>query len=343
MLLLLVGLPIRQADAQKKLIYHHVATDRYKVAANARYIDSLPFDGITVNSAASHQLMRPGTAVGYSAVYNALAPVRASLTRVTENFAVVFARKPADFFESWERCIQNFRSFARAARDAGMKGILFDNEEYFGGVWTYPSDVKHKSYSLEMYRRQARLRGQQIMAAMKAEWPGVQVMHLHGPYQSEARTPSHVTMGQTWRNHNDLSGSFFVGMLQEVDPARPARVIDGGEVYQYRTAADFQRSYHWRKTQQAALTPNPLIPSVVARRWAASSAIAFGVYDLPWKAGYPMSPSIMRATLTNALTRSDRYVWYYTDDDGPRDYLVPGRVGADWLQAIRSARAAVAR
>ena len=67
-------------------------------------------------------------------------------------------------------------------------------------------------------------------------------------------------------------------------------------------------------------------------------SIAFGVYDLQWIPAYPMTPAIMRTTLENALRRTDRYVWYFTEGD---DWWGgANKPPADYVQAIRDARAA---
>ena len=59
--------------------------------------------------------------------------------------------------------------------------------------------------------------------------------------------------------------------------------------------------------------------------------ISFGVYNQQWKPNYPMDPLIMRTTLFNALSVTDKYVWYYTQED---DWLVPGQMPETWIDIV---------
>jgi hypothetical protein len=64
--------------------------------------------------------------------------------------------------------------------------------------------------------------------------------------------------------------------------------------------------------------------------------ISFGVYNLTWPTPQDeMNPEIMQTRLENALRWTDKYVWYYTEDD---DWLIPGKMPEAWLEAVRAAR-----
>ena len=89
-------------------------------------------------------------------------------------------------------------------------------------------------------------------------------------------------------------------------------MIDGGELYQYRTPTDFFNSYRWRKTLQPNLSPNTLIPSSLAKIWPSYSNISFGMYDQQWVTGFPVDPTIWQTTITNALRQTDYIAWTYT-------------------------------
>jgi hypothetical protein len=163
-------------------------------------------------------------------------------------------------------------------------------------------------------------------------------MVLHGPYVSDPRTPTSVVLEQSAVTDRDLSGFFFAGLL-EAAPSTAA-VIDGGEVYQYRTEQDFKSSYHFRRFELPDLQPTALVSPEFRHVWPEKIDISFGVYDEEWKAGYPMDPTILQATLTNALRRADSFVWLYTER---HDYLTPGGVEHAWLAAVQQAVAAARR
>ena len=283
--------------------------------------------------------MLPGQRLDYGDVYGSwLAPLRGRFRRVTRNLVLATVHN-ADPFDDWTWVIANWTVLARAARDAGLAGILFDNEPYAERLWHWPDEVDYP-YTLPAYQFRYRLRGRELMQALRATWPDITVMVLHGPYLSDARTLPGVTNGQGVGDASDLSGHLFVGLVR--GSGGTAGVVDGGEVYQYRTPQDFATSYAWRKQQlpqlPAPAAGRPLIPPRMQADWPRQVSIGFGLYDLAWKPGYPMDPGILRSTLANALARADDLVWLFTEGGGPHQYLVPGGVDPAWLDAIAAAR-----
>jgi len=51
----------------------------------------------------------------------------------------VLSGTPPDFFNDWTQIVTNFADLARAAREIGLKGIYFDNENYFRSGPTIPT------------------------------------------------------------------------------------------------------------------------------------------------------------------------------------------------------------
>ena len=86
--------------------------------------------------------------------------------RLKFNFALVYNDRPADLFDDWSVPLANWRTFAAECRRAGLVGIAFDNEEYFGTWADYPGDCKYKQKTLAEYREQARKRGREVMEAI---------------------------------------------------------------------------------------------------------------------------------------------------------------------------------
>lgn len=334
--------PARPAGPPAALVLYQgsLSARTPQLVRNAAHVDSLPFDGITVNVPASWAVMEPGARLDYREVHDKwLAPLRGRFERVTRNFVLAMARKAADPFDDWTQVIENWKVLARAARDAGLIGIMFDNEAYYEPLWRWPEDLDHR-YPLAAYQRRYRERGRELMRALRAVWPEIRLVALHGPYLSEPRTPGNVTMRQAAADERDLSGHFFVGLVQ--GSAGEGQVVDGGEVYQYRTTEDFARSYAWRKREIAALRPGGVVPDQLRAEWPRRVSVGFGAYDMAWKEGYPMDPSILARTLAAALAQADDYVWLFTESGGPQDYLTPGGADAEWLDAIRQARRAAA-
>jgi hypothetical protein len=288
------------------------------VSANLAFLESQPFDGLVL------YLRDPGltfnvttktmttTPVSYDTALWVMSPVKnLGFTHLTQNLGLIQGSTPPDFFDDWSVTIQNFANVAKAAKDSGLKGLCFDNEQYSAPWGNYGSSTKYAaSKSLAEYQAQARLRGKQVMEAMVAQFPDIAVITLHGPYISETNAPASLQFPQ-WQSGNELLGPYFSGFMEGVSGS--AANIDGGELYTLRTSAQFDASYVWRRTTLASDAVNcPFIPAALRTVWPDRSSISFGVYDKAF-AGATMDPAILRSTLANALGRADRYVWYYAD------------------------------
>ena len=66
---------------------------------------------------------------------------------------------------------------------------------------------------------QVRLRGQQVMDAMRAQWPTVRTLVTYGPWVSEPATYQRLSPVLPYNDisfANELEGSFVVGMTSQV-------------------------------------------------------------------------------------------------------------------------------
>jgi hypothetical protein len=303
----------------------------------------MPFDGMFIHINQSWLVMDGGKPLSYDSIYSDISVLKGVFKKFKYNYLYVFIRYPGDFWDDrvWEITAQNFAKMAKAAKAVGFHGIVYDNEEYGSGTtvrkWlNYGEVYRNPNYDLNQHRDQVMLRGKQVMEAMVKEFPDIEIFTFHGPYLSEPKTPyERIVMEQAagWQTR-ELLGPFFVGMLQ--GKGEKAKMIDGGEVYQYRTKEDFEFSYKWRKYGIASdETDSWFIPKEVRKTWATDVEISFGVYNRTWKEKYPMSPAIMETTLENALRTTDKYVWYWTERDS---WFIPGGMPEEWIDAVRKAR-----
>jgi hypothetical protein len=300
------------------------------------FLESRPFDGLAVylrspdHSVNVTTTVLSDTALTYEGIADVLRPIaKLPFKTLTSNFAAVLSLRPPDLFEDWAVVVRNFGFLARAVREAGLKGVYFDNENY-GVKWAnYPAGVAQPRKSLAEYQAQARLRGRQVMEAMVAVFPDIVVLTLHGPYISEPKAPS--PLFPSWHLTNRLLGPFFAGFVEGAGDR--AVCVDGGELYHLRKEDDFRRSYDWRRTtfpsdrvDCAWLTPD------VRAAWPRRVEIAFGVYDRP------LDPPTLKHVVAAALRRTDRYVWLYVEG---RTFLAPpDRGGAEdeVVDAVRRGR-----
>jgi hypothetical protein len=313
------------------------------IRKNKAYLETLPFDGLAVylrdenaENNVSAGAMKD-VALTYETISSVLAPLKGlSFTTLAHNFAfTVVAHKPPDFFDDWSVIVKNFGHLGRAAREAGLKGILLDNENYH--TWaTHPDGCKYPGKTLREYQDQARLRGRQIMEAVVAEFPEAVFLCFHGPYLSEPKMPERLFPQVQVQAYNKLMGPFFVGLMEGA--GKRAQVVDGGELYWLRTPEQFEGTYTWRKQTIASEGVKcAYIPPAIRATWADRLSVGFGVYDR--KSGdVEMNPKVMAPTLTHALRQSDRYVWLYVEG---LTFLKPGQEGGasdEWVQAVRQGR-----
>lgn len=224
--------------------------------------------------------------------------------------------------------VNNWSVMAQAARDGGFEGIVFDNECYYENVWIYLRDMKYGSTkTLSQYQEQFRLRGQQVMHAIIAQWPQAKV--IIGPYVSDSRIPQMLLCQDA-----NMSGFFQAGMFS----AAPGHVIDGGENYRYR-GSDFADSKSYRKMTQPNLSPNYVIPLSLRNSWMINDNISFGIYDWQYYGGPVMNPTLFTQCIVTGATQADELVWTYSEG---RDFLTRGGVTQDWLDAVWSVRSQLA-
>ena len=341
---------IRQDHPPRYLIYGgwhgEVLPTPPFILQNRAFLESQPFDGLvvymrtSVTSVNVTTRIMNNTPVDYSDIATTLDPLRnLGPTSLAHNFAFVIGNSPPDFFDNWAVPLENFRNLARALKEAGLRGIFFDNEQYFSPWAAYPAGVAYAATkSLADYQAQAIVRGRQVMQAMVAEYPEIVVVTMHGPYLSMAAAPIELGFYPT-NEHFALLGPFFAGFQEGAGPL--SENVDGGELYTLRTAEEFQKNYEWRKTTIASEEIDcEFISPILRKRWADRSSLAYGIFDRPIF-GRPMDPPTLTQTLTHALARSDRWVWLYAEVN---EFLLPeseGGASHAWVEAVRHARTLV--
>jgi hypothetical protein len=338
--LLLLALTVAHSAAGAWLINAQQADFRSRpefIRDHFAHIETLPFDGLVVSTRAGSRVMS-GAPLSPDEIAREFSPLNGlAFTRMQHRFAWVNVDRPADFFGDWSPTAANFRAFAKALKAHGLRGIFLDNEEYAQPLFNYPDNCDDLSRSLEEYQAQAQRCGREIAEAICAEFPDIVIVALHGPYSSHPGTPDPVRAGQTHWESEELRGAFTVGLMEGLDTR--ARLIDGGELYAYRTASDFDASYVYRKHTLPSAGENcAFIPDALRGVWARKLGIAFGLHNLPFPAGAVMDPPSLRAALAHALRRCDDYVWLYFEEE---NWNAPGEVSAKWVEAVLEARAAV--
>lgn len=237
------------------------------------------------------------------------------------NFAVVTMQRDLDPFDDWTPVLANVSNLARVARDAGLVGIVIDNENIAGLRVNYPYDLKFPAKTIDEYRVQTQAISKKIMQAIVAAFPDAAVVVLRGAAGAEPKSPAKLVNCETRElapavdalcgpTASQLLGSFFAGFVEGAGTR--SLVIDGGTDYGLRTAEQFSGSATWRKVTLASdATASEFIPMGLRAAWAGTVKAAFGVRELDGAHGnlLPNDPLLWAGTVRAALLGADTLVW----------------------------------
>lgn len=300
------------------------------------HIESLPFDGMVVNIPASWSLMSPGTVLTRAEVQTWLTPLK-PFNNGMENYLQVNIDDPGDLFDdaAWAQVTANWQMMARVAAATGFTGILFDNEEYAGHWENFPQDYPpgDAARGLDAYRAMASQRGREIMQAIAAVMPDGKVAFAHGPYASvpatSAAPPAIEQQMGDWHGQ-ELRGPLFTGFVEGMGPGQT--MIDAGELYALRSAAEFAQSFDYRENLLPGLIPWQVDPAVLAN-WGALVDQGHMIYTDAFPPGYTHTPETIVATLLNAFDHSEGAVFLYSEI-GQLGWFAPQTLPQAWLDAV---------
>jgi len=256
--------------------------------------------------------------------------------KFTDNFfyAVVSPGNMDWFSDSdWEAVCNNFGIASKIAKEVGMRGILFDPEEYAEKFWDY-STVKG-DHSFAECVKIARQRGQQFGNAIFKEYPDIKIFCLSLLSLESGRSLIH---------------SFYNGVYDVMPPT--AIMIEGCEALGY--AAKRPGDYDdMRLNMDRGLLPLVASSNYSKYRSQTQLAPAFymdGIFVIkdgnywhdvlkPEIDTFPPT-EFLRKNLMYALKISDEYVWIYgecaswwSNSEHPRaqqtwEQIIPGVTGA---------------
>lgn len=298
----------------RKLVLHQrnaiavtAATFRDRFAAMEATLDA--YDGLFLALPASGARILTSEAVPASTIAQDLAPL-ASLApvRLRHNFAVVPMQRSFDVFDDPATLLENVRRLAVAARDAGLVGLVIDNEAGGGGRFQYPYDARDPSKTEAQYREQTQAVSRRIAQTITGAFPDAVIVVLRGPAGADARSPASLVNKEV--DSAGLLGPFFAGFVEGAG-ARTL-LVDGGTDYGLRTDEQFAASKAWRGDGIAEeQVEGGFIPEALRAQWPNLVSVAFGVRELDGSLGnlLPNDPRLWAATAAGALRQSSHFAW----------------------------------
>jgi hypothetical protein len=309
------------------------------ILPNAEHINSLPFDGIIVNIPASWLSMTPGQVFTEENVRYWLDPLK-EFNAVKENLLIMHIDKPGSLFDdaAWAQVAQNWRNVAKVAAETGFKGIFFDNEEYAGKWLNFPENLspEEAARGLEACQAMASQRGRELMEAVAEVFPDARIGIAHGPYLSvpdNPDAPAAIELQAGGSTSHELRGPFFTGFLEGLGPDQ--RLIDGGELYALRSAAEFQASFDYRNTTLPTLIDWSVQPDILAD-WSNLVDQGHMIYTSEFPRGYTQTPDTLVDTLLNAFDNSEGAVFLYSPGSQVA-WMSPNEGNEQWIAAVARA------
>lgn len=310
------------------------------ILANADYIRSLPFDGITVNIPASWSWMSPGAVITRAEARLWLQPLT-TFNQGMQNHLLLETDLPAPLTDdaAWARAAANLRAMANEARAAGFTGLLIDNEEYATPWANFPENHPPEVAVLGLAAAQelAALRGHQMAQVLAEVFPEASIAFAHGPYitvDGGTGEPPAIRLQVGDPGNHDLAGPYMTGFAAGLAPGQ--RFIDAGELYALRTDAEFAHSFDWRNSTMSDLIPWAIDPALLSD-WSARIDQGHMVYTDEFPQGYGQTPASLAFTLANAFAHSEGALYLYQEHQD-RDWLSPNLENQLWTEAVLNAR-----
>jgi hypothetical protein len=297
----------------KKLIYLGPVLYPADLRASQAAIEALPFDGIAISIPTRDGPLGAlvfgdrryhGTDPEIAAALRELLAI--SWRRPLDNFLVARVQ-PAPWFDDarWATVEANWRLLAALARVAGARGIVLDTE---GDGEPFARPLGAEGRPADESRRKAEERGQALMAAARAEFPGIEILPLWSytaalPNLAGRWNPQGLVDRDEWSRSFELLPAFLDGILKEMGAADSgaSSLTDGYEFSSvFRSAADFDFA---RRDIRAAGRLVSRLPDEYARRVRAGFGVNLDFHR----------PDELESALSAALHFSDRYVWLRSD------------------------------
>jgi hypothetical protein len=230
----------------------------------------------------------------------------------SENFLIVYSQMEEGWSwlsdTDWSYTEAKLSGFAKAAKEGGLPGIMFDSEPYGFSPWRY-DQAYYGGKTLAQVSQVVRERGKRFIQTLQTELPDAKILSLWLMYP----------ILNQWDNY-ELLKPFFEGMLEAALPT--VQFIDGNELsYYFLSAQEFDTSV--RELRGAYSAINPALSTKYKNQVKVANAIYVdGVLNL-WRSprffGYYLLSNSERLRLIqhntyHGLRTSDEYVWVYNEN-----------------------------
>jgi hypothetical protein len=346
-LLLVTSLPLGQAPSKKLIQWGAGSPDARQFREQIEVFEKSAFDGTVISATGkdgdkSIDLAWQAfstTVFKREHFAEAVKDLQAAEPRrFTENF-LRFNDTPGgvDFFDDagWAAIVNNAKVAAWVARQGGLKGWMFDTEQYEKQQFKYHDQRDAKTRSFTEYTAAARRRGNEFMRAVNSEFSDITILF----------TFAHTLMAGDWNRLPDalygLLPPFIDGMLEA--STDKTVFVDAMEfAYPAKTRKEFEFLHVHVHVGGKNL-------SAVQDIYEKKMRVGFGIWlDYDWRtkgwdpkdpAKNHFKPDELHEALRLALEISDRYVWLYSEK---ANWWTGANLSEAYVKAVMDARAGTA-
>ena len=174
--------------------------------------------------------------------------------------------------EGWRIAANNVSRLARAAKSCGLKGLVFDHEDYF----------KQRQFRLnpqdgdfDAVCALARWRGREFFGALFREYSDVRLLFywMFTEWRDVVRSQDPLSVIRTYKG-GDVWPAFLNGLLDVVPPG--VRLVDGNESNGYRT--DVRKANFQTGAWESLRAVLPLVAPENRAKYLNQVSVGFGIY-----------------------------------------------------------------
>ncbi len=302
---------------------------------NIGQMEQMPFDGLVfhINNIQGKSLTREiwgHQRFEMDDFQQALADLKSTkFHRFTERFLRVNVTPgDVDWFDdaAWKVVLNNFGVAARIAKMSGVKGFMFDTEQYGNKLFAYSQLSKGNAKSYSEYQLKIRQRGGEWIQEINHWFPDITILLTYG-----YRLPQPDSL-----LHREVLTDFLNGVFDSCSDK--TIIVDAWEsAYAYKQIEQYKTAYDTIKIKALEWTDSP-------EKYHKHIRAGFGImmdYDgrkFHWDANDVaknyFTPIEFENSVRTALQTSDKYVWIYTEQ--PR-WWTNQKLPKDYIEALMKA------
>jgi hypothetical protein len=258
----------------------------------------------------------------------------------SENFVLIYSQMSAGWSwlsdTDWGYAEAKLGGFAKAAKEAGARGLLLDTEAYGFSPWRY-DQAYYQGKTLAQVSQVVRERGKRFIQIVQTELPNAKIFSLWLVYP----------ILEQWSNY-ELLKPFFEGMLEAALPT--VQFIDGNEPsYYFLTGQEFDAAK--RKLQEAYTAIDPSLTTNYKNQVKVANAIyvdgVMNTWNSPRFIGYYFANNAERLQLIqhnayHALRTTNEYLWVYNENMDYYNNRIPAGLVDNLKEGVRKIKTAQA-